>query len=164
MPAREAKRDGAYKTVQATQRFTDGERETVRLFNNAKASVVYITNVAVRRDAFTLDLTEQPQGAGSGIVWDDKGHIVTNYHVIDKANQLKVSFLPNKGGVQNQKTYDAASVSSRSGTRLGSITRSQPASSAASDERFKAVTPGAQSTASFKRTRRSIPATRGALC
>jgi S1-C subfamily serine protease len=110
MPAREAKRDGAYKTVQATQRFTDGERETVRLFNNAKASVVYITNVAVRRDAFTLDLTEQPQGAGSGIVWDDKGHIVTNYHVIDKANQLKVSFLPNKGGVQNQKTYDAAIV------------------------------------------------------
>lgn len=110
MPAREAKRDGAYKTVQATQRLTDGERETVRLFNNAKASVVYITNVAVRRDAFTLDLTEQPQGAGSGIVWDDKGHIVTNYHVIDKANQLKVSFLPNKGGVQNQKTYDAAIV------------------------------------------------------
>ena len=82
----------------------------MRLFNNAKASVVYITNVAVRRDAFTLNLTEQPQGAGSGIVWDDKGHIVTNYHVIDKANQLKVSFLPNKGGVQNQKTYDAAIV------------------------------------------------------
>ena len=109
-PRRESRRDGAYKTVQATQRLTDGERETVRLFNNAKASVVYITNVAVRRDAFTLDLTEQPQGAGSGIVWDDKGHIVTNYHVIDKANQLKVSFLPNKGGVQNQKTYDAAIV------------------------------------------------------
>jgi S1-C subfamily serine protease len=34
-----------------------------------------------RRDSFTLDSTEMPQGAGSGIIWDDEGHVVTNLHV-----------------------------------------------------------------------------------
>ena len=110
MPAKSETRDASYRTVQVKQRLTDGERETVNLFNDAKSSVVYITNVAVRRDAFTLNLTEAPQGAGSGIVWDAKGHIVTNYHVIAKANQLKVSFLPKEGGVAKQKVFDAAIV------------------------------------------------------
>ena len=111
-PRRALARDGGYRTIQSSQRLTEDERETVNLFNNAKRSVVYITNVAVRRDAFTLDLTEAPQGAGSGVVWDDAGHIVTNFHVIDRANQLKVSFLPKKGAsrLQGQKVYDAAIV------------------------------------------------------
>lgn len=32
-----------------------------------------------------------PDGAGSGIIWDDKGHIVTNYHVIHKADKLAIT-------------------------------------------------------------------------
>jgi S1-C subfamily serine protease len=32
------------------------------------------------------------QGEGSGFVWDDKGHIVTNYHVIEDAETVKVIF------------------------------------------------------------------------
>lgn len=38
-----------------------------------------------RRDQFTLDSTEMPQGAGSGIIWDDEGHVVTNLHVRSRA-------------------------------------------------------------------------------
>ena len=49
-PARLVERDGTYTTRQASQRLTASERETVHLFNEAKSSVVYITNVAVRRD------------------------------------------------------------------------------------------------------------------
>ena len=30
--------------------------------------------------------------SGSGFVWDDEGHVVTNYHVIDKAQQVSVAF------------------------------------------------------------------------
>ena len=30
--------------------------------------------------------------SGSGFVWDDEGHVVTNYHVIDKAQQVSVTF------------------------------------------------------------------------
>ena len=63
----------------------DEEKSVVDLFTKSKSAVVFITNVAVRRDAFTLSLTEQPQGAGSGIIWDDEGRVVTNYHVIKRA-------------------------------------------------------------------------------
>lgn len=42
-----------------------------------------------RQDAFTLDVLEVPQGSGSGFVWDSQGHIVTNYHVIRGASDLK---------------------------------------------------------------------------
>ena len=52
------------------------------LFREATPSVVFVTNLQVQRDAFTLDETRVPAGTGSGFVWDDKGHIVTNLHVV----------------------------------------------------------------------------------
>ena len=36
-------------------------------------------NATALQDTFTLNMLEVPQGAGSGIVWDSMGHIVTNY-------------------------------------------------------------------------------------
>ncbi|GLJ17235.1 hypothetical protein SUGI_0298740 [Cryptomeria japonica] len=66
-------------------------------------SVVYITNLAVRQDAFTLDVLEVPQGSGSGFIWDQKGHIVTNYHVIRGASDLRVT-------LGDQSTYEAKVV------------------------------------------------------
>jgi 2-alkenal reductase len=33
------------------------------------------------------------QGEGSGFVWDDEGHIVTNYHVVQNAEKIEVTFL-----------------------------------------------------------------------
>jgi S1-C subfamily serine protease len=49
-----------------------------------------------RQDAFTLDVLEVPQGSGSGFVWDKIGHIVTNFHVIRGASDLRfvVSLSP----------------------------------------------------------------------
>jgi S1-C subfamily serine protease len=38
---------------------------------------------------FTLDVMAVPQGSGSGFIWDKKGHIVTNYHVIRGASDLR---------------------------------------------------------------------------
>ena len=43
----------------------------------------------IRQDVFTLDVLEVPQGSGSGFVWDRDGHIVTNYHVIRGASDLR---------------------------------------------------------------------------
>ncbi len=33
------------------------------------------------------------QGTGSGFVWDKEGHVVTNYHVVDGADKIEVTFL-----------------------------------------------------------------------
>ena len=51
------------------------EKTTIELFQNAAPAVVYITNVALRRDFWRLNVMEIPQGAGSGFIWDSSGHI-----------------------------------------------------------------------------------------
>lgn len=69
----------------------DDERATIELFQNASPSVVYITSLAHRRELFGLNIAEIPQGAGSGFIWDNAGHIVTNFHVIQVANAVEVT-------------------------------------------------------------------------
>ncbi len=67
------------------------EKARIAVFETVSPSVVHITNIAVRRDAFTMDVTEIPRGTGSGFVWDDLGHIVTNYHVVQDAQTARVT-------------------------------------------------------------------------
>ncbi|MCZ6452167.1 MAG: trypsin-like peptidase domain-containing protein, partial [Deltaproteobacteria bacterium] len=67
------------------------ESLTIALFRKASPSVVNITTLTVRRDVFTLNLLEIPEGTGSGFVWDNAGHIVTNYHVIQNADVAQVT-------------------------------------------------------------------------
>jgi S1-C subfamily serine protease len=57
------------------------EKATISLFKRSIPSVVYITTLVAVQDYFTLNITQIPQGTGSGFVWDDEGHIVTNFHV-----------------------------------------------------------------------------------
>ena len=49
-----------------------------------------INTLATRIDFWTRSVREVPQGSGSGFLWDDAGHIVTNYHVIRGANSAQV--------------------------------------------------------------------------
>ena len=67
------------------------EKATIALFENAAPSVCFITTSNVRRDFFTMNISEIPRGTGSGFVWDDEGHIVTNYHVIQGADKAQVT-------------------------------------------------------------------------
>lgn len=63
----------------------------VALFESAAPSVVFVTNIAIRRDLFRMNVFRSPQGTGTGFVWDAEGHVVTNYHVIEGANRVEVS-------------------------------------------------------------------------
>ena len=67
------------------------EQNTIDIFRSAAPSVVYITSIAVRRNLFSLNVYEIPQGTGSGFIWDRQGRIVTNFHVISDASRLEVT-------------------------------------------------------------------------
>lgn len=66
------------------------ERATIELFEKARDSVVFISTAQVVRDAWTRNVWEVPRGNGSGFIWDDAGHVVTNYHVIEGASSATV--------------------------------------------------------------------------
>jgi 2-alkenal reductase len=64
------------------------EQAVVRLFENAAPSVASITVERLERvDLFRAAVA---QGAGSGFVWDSRGHIVTNNHVVEGAQRVRV--------------------------------------------------------------------------
>jgi 2-alkenal reductase len=65
----------------------DQERSLVSLFEAAAPSVAYITTERIQQGFFYAEVA---QGAGSGFVWDNAGHVVTNFHVIQGARKILV--------------------------------------------------------------------------
>jgi S1-C subfamily serine protease len=66
------------------------EQATIDLFEKTRLSVVYITTQAQVVDRWTRNVFNIPPGTGSGFTWDDRGHIVTNYHVVADASGAQV--------------------------------------------------------------------------
>ncbi len=66
------------------------EQATIDLFQKARSSVVYITTQARVVNPWTRNLSNIPRGTGSGFVWDEQGHIVTNFHVVSGASGARV--------------------------------------------------------------------------
>ncbi len=56
----------------------------------ARPGVVQVTNQQVAVDQFNQAFTI-PAGVGSGVIYDDAGHVLTNNHVISGAQSLQVS-------------------------------------------------------------------------
>ncbi len=81
----------------------DEEKTSINLYKSASPSVVHITTATTRLDLWTRNVYEIPRGSGSGFVWDDAGHIVTNMHVIQGATTANVSFA-------DHGTYSASLV------------------------------------------------------
>ena len=67
------------------------ERNNVEIFQKFSPKVVYVHRLA-NSDSRSFAASQGKAGAGSGIIWDDKGHIVTNFHVIKGAQNLAISF------------------------------------------------------------------------
>ncbi len=70
---------------------SEAEQSTIELFRNASPSVVFITKLSVRMDPFRRNPMATPEGTGSGFIWDEQGHVVTNYHVIAGADGARVT-------------------------------------------------------------------------
>jgi S1-C subfamily serine protease len=80
-------------------RMTEDERNTIDVVRKTKNSVVFITNLQYVRDFFYSSDQPVPRGSGSGFVWDDQGHIVTNFHVVEEGEKFMVS-LPDQRQVE----------------------------------------------------------------
>ncbi len=70
------------------------ETSTIEIFEAASPSVVHITSLALRRD-LNFNVLRLPEGTGTGFIWDEQGHVVTNYHVIRAGNSARVTLADN---------------------------------------------------------------------
>jgi len=67
------------------------ERNTIDIFQKISPKVVYVHRMTKVINRAHQSMHVVPAGTGSGIVWDNKGHIVTNYHVVHDADALAVT-------------------------------------------------------------------------
>jgi len=68
---------------------SDLESQVIAVYDAASPSVVNITNRSTVYDRFFGAAPQE--GTGSGFVYDTEGHIVTNYHVIEGADEILVT-------------------------------------------------------------------------
>jgi len=82
--------DAAPRPVTARGDLAADEQATIELFEKSRDSVVYISTRAEVMDVWTRNVFSVPRGTGSGFIWDDAGHVVTNFHVIEGASEATV--------------------------------------------------------------------------
>ena len=120
----------------------DVENKRIAIFEKASPSVVFIDTFTERRDAFSTNILEVPLGSGSGFVWDNDGHIVTNYHVIRNAQTAQIAILTTDVSNSNKNTMQAPVLSNQG---INAYTSMRPTSSlikGASRSVFKAQVVG----------------------
>lgn len=86
--------------LKSANAFTGDEKNNIDMFEKLSPSVCYISteykNIAGKLD---IDTSKIPKGVGTGFVWDREGHIITNFHVINKVDNATIT-LTNKDGVE----------------------------------------------------------------
>ncbi len=87
----------------STENLSNLEKSTIDLFETHAPAVAYITTSNLERNYWSRNVSEIPRGSGSGFIWDEQGHIVTNFHVIQGADRATVTLY-------DQTTYEAKLV------------------------------------------------------
>lgn len=95
--------DAEPRQVTARGDLASDEMNTIDVFEQSSPSVVFITTVERRLNLWTRKVTETTRGSGSGFMWDNQGHVVTNYHVVERSASAKVR-------LSDQRVYDAQVV------------------------------------------------------
>jgi S1-C subfamily serine protease len=67
----------------------DDEANNTQIYDRANKAVVYVTTVSTGSTWFYQPV--QQEGTGSGVIIDQQGHILTNYHVVSGADSIKVT-------------------------------------------------------------------------
>lgn len=80
----------APRAVTARGELAPEEQATIKIFEQARPSVVFISTRQRVVDLWTRNVLSVPKGTGSGLVWDDLGDVVTNNHVIEGASEAVV--------------------------------------------------------------------------
>ncbi|MBI3950667.1 MAG: trypsin-like peptidase domain-containing protein [Acidobacteria bacterium] len=90
---------------------TDDERNNIEVYRQVSPGVVNISAVTYVRDFFYVYPQE---GSGSGSIIDERGHILTNFHVVEGARRLTVTMA-------NGKQYPARFIGGDADTDLAVI-------------------------------------------
>jgi len=102
-PVLQARGDALPRAVTPRGALAADELAHIELFRKTSPSVVHITSLGVQRDLFSLNVQQVQRGTGTGFVWDEQGHIVTNFHVIQGATGARVTLA-------DQSSFDATLV------------------------------------------------------
>jgi S1-C subfamily serine protease len=85
-----AARDAVPRLVTPRGDLAADEQSMIELFEHARDSVVFISTRQQVQDLWTRNIFSVPRGTGSGFIWDDRGHLVTNFHVVQGASEATV--------------------------------------------------------------------------
>jgi S1-C subfamily serine protease len=105
-----------------TARLED-ERNTIDIFRSAAPATVFVTQKRLVRD-WSMRAAEVPSGSGTGFVWDQQGHVVTNYHVVDPDGRGRTTYTVT---LYNRKSYDATFVGGEANKDIAVLKIESPA-------------------------------------
>jgi len=91
------------RLVAARGELTDLEKTNIEIYEKVSPCLAQVTSMAQRNNLFGLDVQEVPEGVGSGYIWDQDGHIVTNYHVVKGADAAQVT-------LSDHSSYEAQQI------------------------------------------------------
>lgn len=82
--------DAAPRPITPRGALTTEELSNIEVFETWKGSVVFISTSNRVVDFWTRNVQSVPSGTGSGFIWDEQGHVITNMHVIAGASEATV--------------------------------------------------------------------------
>ena len=103
--------EGAPASISEPSLVSD-EQNSIEVYKSISPGVAFITTTTVQENFWGME--QEGSGNGSGSVIDAQGHILTNYHVVERANKMTVSL---GGG----KSYSATMVGGDPDTDLAVI-------------------------------------------
>jgi S1-C subfamily serine protease len=83
--------------IEKATALTPDEVNQINIYETILPSVCYITTDYNVTEKMSQGLDRNPKGVGSGFIYDNEGHIVTNFHVVNKCTNATVKFINNEG-------------------------------------------------------------------